>query len=82
MKRDNISQLLKGNELELPAIPQGLTASISKGETIKTDGTNVVRVPFGIRQPRKKRPDRPERSVTLILPFQTQGQPTPPPQAA
>jgi hypothetical protein len=46
-------------------------------------GTNVVRVPFGVRQPRRRRPARPDHWATLVLPFQAGGgQPTPPPQAA
>jgi hypothetical protein len=49
----------------------------------RVDGTNVVRVPFGVRQPRRRRPARPERWATVVLPFQAGGgQPTPPPQAA
>jgi hypothetical protein len=45
-------------------------------------GTNVVRVPFGVRRPRRSRPARPERWATVVLPFQSGSDPTPPPQAA
>ena len=62
--------------------PEGLEASLSGGKTLTIDGTNVIRVPFGIREPRKKRPEQPERLATLILTFQSEGNPTPPPQAA
>ena len=49
----------------------------------RVEGTNVVRVPFGVRQPRRARPARPERWATVVLPFQIPGgHPTPPPQAA
>ena len=45
----------------------------------RTAGTNVVRVPFGVRRARKTRPERPEHWATLVLPFQAGGgQPTPP----
>ncbi|MFO8236683.1 MAG: hypothetical protein R6U00_00215 [Prochlorococcaceae cyanobacterium] len=44
--------------------------------------TNVVRVPFGVRRPRRSRPARPERWATVVLPFQSGSEPTPPPQAA
>jgi hypothetical protein len=44
--------------------------------------TNVVRVPFGVRRPRRSRPARPERWATVVLPFQSGSDPTPPPQAA
>ncbi len=66
----------------LPSIPEGLESVLSSGRSIQVDGTNVVRVPFGIRQPRRKRPDRPDRWATLVLPFQPLGSPPTPPQAA
>ena len=46
-------------------------------------GTNVVRVPFGVRRARRSRPQRPDHWATLVLPFQAGGgiDPTPP-QAA
>lgn len=47
------------------------------------EGTNVVRVPFGVRQARRGRPERPDHWATLVLPFHAVGgDPTPPPQAA
>ncbi len=86
MNRDHSSDLSKkmmGNEeLTLPFLQEGLEASFSKGHSMVVSGTNVVRVPFGVRQPVKQRPARPDRSITLVLPFQPQGHPTPPPQAA
>jgi hypothetical protein len=48
---------------------------------VKMDGTNVVRVPFGVRQARRARPERPDTWATLVLPLQ-RWEPTPPPQAA
>jgi hypothetical protein len=48
------------------------------------DGTNVVRVAFGVRRARRPRPERPDHWATLVLPFQAGGggsHPTPP-QAA
>jgi hypothetical protein len=46
------------------------------------EGTNVVRVPFGVRRPRRSRPARPERWATVVLPFVAGGNTPPPPQAA
>jgi hypothetical protein len=46
------------------------------------EGTNVVRVPFGVRRPQRARPARPQRWATVVLPFQSGFDPTPPPQAA
>ncbi|QPN61920.1 hypothetical protein [Synechococcus sp. CBW1004] len=51
--------------------------------SVRVEGTNVVRVPFGVRLPRRSRPQRPERWATLVLPFQAGGGSHPtPPQAA
>ena len=60
-----------------------MNTSDHNGGSGMVEGTNVVRVPFGVRRPRRSRPARPERWATLVLPFQAGGgQPTPPPQAA
>ena len=73
--------LLKEN-LDLPNFEgESLQSTLKSGKSLQVEGTNVVRVPFGIRQPIKKRPERPERWATLVLPFQPIGSPTPP-QAA
>ena len=56
-------------------------ARLAQGETVSIDGTNVVRVPFGVRRTRRERPQRPENWHTLVLPLQ-RFEPTPPPQAA
>ncbi len=57
----------------------------SRGEqpaqkSLRSEGTNVVRVPFGVRQARRSRPERKNTWATLVLPFQAGGggQPTPP----
>jgi hypothetical protein len=46
----------------------------------RIEGTNVVRVPFGVRRARRPRPERPDHWATLVLPFQVGGGggPTPP----
>jgi hypothetical protein len=50
-----------------------------RGGTLRVEGTNVVRVPFGVRRARRARPARPEHWATLVLPFQAGGGgPTPP----
>jgi hypothetical protein len=54
---------------------------LANGETINVEGTNVVRVPFGVRKAKRRRPERPEHWATLVLPIQS-WDPTPPPQAA
>ena len=70
------------DSLDLPDFSSNLESVLSTGKSLKVEGTNVVRVPFGIRRSRKERPDHPERIATLVLPFQPLGSPTPPPQAA
>ncbi|KGG13697.1 hypothetical protein EV05_0355 [Prochlorococcus sp. MIT 0601] len=73
---------LRKDELCLPFHEGSLENTLSQGISLEVDGTNVVRVPFGVRQPRKQRPERPNTWATLVLPFQPTGSPTPPPQAA
>ena len=53
---------------------------LARGETVNVSGTNVVRVPFGVRRSRRDRPERPDNWHTLVLPLQ-RFEPTPPPQA-
>tara|TARA_B100001057_G_scaffold426883_1_gene451300 strand:+ start:235 stop:486 length:252 start_codon:yes stop_codon:yes gene_type:complete len=68
--------------LNLPALSDGLDSALCRGHTIPVEGTNVVRVPFGVRQARRNRPERPAHWATLVIPLQTIGDPTPPPAAA
>ena len=49
---------------------------------MRVSGTNVVRVPFGVRRPRRHRPSRREGMPTLVLSLTASLTPTPPPQAA
>ncbi len=67
---------------QLPPIAGSLPHVTARGETLRVEGTNVVRVPFGVRRPRRTRPARPERWATIVLPFQSGGSTPPPPQAA
>ncbi len=50
--------------------------------TQRVEGTNVIRVAFGVRQSRRSRPAWPEHWATLVLPFQEDGGGPTPPQAA
>ena len=56
--------------------------TLASDQTLRVEGTNVVRVPFGVRRPRRSRPARPERWATVVLPFAVGGPTPPPPQAA
>jgi len=42
------------------------------------DGTNVIRVPFGKKFSKKKRPEKNQNIATLILPLTSYSSPTPP----
>ena len=42
------------------------------------EGTNVIRVPFGKKFSKKKRPEKNQNNATLILPLRTYNSPTPP----
>ncbi len=82
ISNDKSAVLAERNQLNLPSLPEGFEAAFNSGNSFQSDGTNVVRVPFGIRRPLRKRPDHPERLATLVIPFNPDGNPTPPPQAA
>ena len=76
-----VTPTASGESLQLPDLPECLQAALGRGHTLVIEGTNVVRVPFGVRRSRRVRPERPERWATLVLPLQHNGSPTPP-QAA
>ena len=42
------------------------------------EGTNVIRVPFGKKFSKKKRPEKNQNIATLILPLSSYRNPTPP----
>ena len=53
-------------------------SSINNSKVFSVEGTNVVRVPFGKRVPKKQRPDKSQKIATLILPISSCSSPTPP----
>lgn len=84
MDRDNLkkSAFTKTEQPALPQLSGSLESTFNRGHTFVIEGTNVVRVPFGIRRSRRDRPERPEHWATLVIPLQSAGDPTPPPAAA
>ena len=84
MDRDNTTNLGLGTlqAPSLPQLPEGLESAFSRGHTLSIEGTNVGRVPFGVREARRTRPERPDHWATLVIPLQPIGNPTPPPAAA
>ena len=69
-------------DLSLPSFSNCVESVLKKGELLQVAGTNVVRVPFGVRQPKKQRPAKVSHWATLVLPIQSFDSPTPPPHAA
>ena len=66
--------------LDLPNFVNKFSGNNSKVSAV--EGTNVIRVPFGKRLPKKQRPDKSQNIATLILPINTFINPTPPPHVA
>ena len=72
---DNVKHLSVKN-LDLPNFINNFSYNNSKVFSVK--GTNVIRVPFGIRFSKKKRPEKNQKIATLILPISSFTTPTPP----
>ena len=73
-------QSLPTINLDLPNFVNTLSRNNSKVSFV--EGTNVIRVPFGKRLPKKQRPDKNQNIATLILPINKYIDPTPPPYVA
>jgi hypothetical protein len=71
-----------GPELFRPSLSPLSMPEPPKAELTKAELTNLVRVPFGMRRPKRQRPQRPDHWATVVIPFQLGSDPTPPPQAA
>ena len=71
---------LPTTNLDLPNFVNYFSGNNSKVSSV--EGTNVIRVPFGKRLPKKKRPEKNQNIATLILPINTLINPTPPPHVA
>ena len=69
-------QNLPIKNLNLPNFVNNFSGNFSKVSFV--EGTNVIRVPFGIRLPKKHRPDKNQNIATLILPINRHLNPTPP----
>ena len=74
-KSGKIKRLLTKN-LDLPNFVNNFSENNSKITSV--EGTNVIRVPFGKRFPKKQRPEKNQNIATLILPINTFINPTPP----
>ena len=70
-------QYLPNNSVKLPEF-----INHQEIDLLPFDETNVIRVPFGRRVSKKKRPEKNQRIATLILPITSINSPTPPPNVA
>ena len=75
--------LKSGNVKHLPVknvnLPNFVKNSSGDNSNIfSIEGTNVVRVPFGKKFSKKKRPEKNQNIATLILPLSSYNSPTPP----
>ena len=71
---------LPTTNLDLPNFVNNFPGNNS--EVCSVEGTNVIRVPFGKRLPKKQRPEKNQNIATLILPINISINPTPPPHVA
>ena len=72
-----------GNVTHLPVknidLPNFVNNSSGNNSNIcSIEGTNVIRVPFGKKFSKKKRPEKSQNIATLILPLSSYSSPTPP----
>ena len=75
--KDRKVQVLPSNSVKLPEFIKHTTIDL-----ISLEETNVIRVPFGRRLSKKKRPEKNQHIATLILPITSINSPTPPPNVA
>ena len=77
--KDEKIRNFSSNSLKLPDFGEKFN---NTNEVFSVVGTNVIRVPFGIRAPRRKRPEKNQNIATLVLPITSINSPTPPPNVA
>ena len=82
MSKDFKSGKIKRLPVKNLDLPNFDNFSLNNSKVSSVEGTNVIRVPFGKRFPKKQRPDKNQNIATLILPINTFINPTPPPHVA
>ncbi len=70
-------QYLSNNSVKLPEF-----INQEDIDLMSIEETNVIRVPFGRRLSKKRRPEKNQHIATLILPITSINSPTPPPNVA
>ena len=74
-KSGNVTNLPVKN-VDLPNFVNN--SSLDNSNFHSVEGTNVIRVPFGQKFSKKKRPEKNQNIATLILPLTSYSNPTPP----
>ena len=74
-KSGNVKQLPVKN-VDLPNFVNNFSGDNSN--ICPIEGTNVIRVPFGKKFSKKKRPAKNQNIATLVLPLSSYSSPTPP----
>ena len=79
MSKDFKSGNIKHLPIKNVDLPNFVTNfSVDSSNICSSEGTNVIRVPFGKKFSKKKRPEKNQNIATLILPLTSYGSPTPP----
>ena len=63
-------------------LPNFSSSNYIENKVLTIEGTNVIRVPFGVRISKKQRPEKSQNIATLVLPITSFNSPTPPPNVA
>ena len=82
MSKDSSKDKIKFFSKDKLQLPEFTNNNFDSANIQSTQGTNVIRVPFGIRLSKKKRPEKNQNIATLILPITSINSPTPPPNVA
>jgi len=75
--KDRKVKYLSNNSVKLPEF-----INYEEIDLVSREKNNIIRVPFGIRLSKKKRPEKNQHIATLILPITSVNSPTPPPNVA
>ena len=79
MKKDFKSGNVKHLPIEKVNLPNFVDNFSGDNSNIcPIEGTNVIRVPFGKKFSKKKKPEKNQNIATLILPLNSYSSPTPP----
>ena len=79
MTKDSKSSIIKHLPVKNVNLPNFVNNFSGDNSNIcSIEGTNVIRVPFGKKFSKKRRPEKNQNIATLILPLSSYNSPTPP----